>query len=66
MMEAWDGKKVAVFFTKATDSPNVIYLINLKGQKVEPIKKLIHNSFNRNPGNDHEFTDQLRRIYSGK
>jgi len=63
MMIEWDDfKSAAVFYTKKTDDPHTITLINLRGQRT-PIQKTKHNSFNKNPGNDQEFVQTLRKSF---
>lgn len=53
----------AVFTSQKSDYDNVIYLVNENGQPVKPPVKFNHDSFNRNPGNDHHFVAQLRQKF---
>ena len=62
MMIEWDDfKSIAVFYTKKTNDPHSITLINLRGEK--HIVDFNHESFNKNPGNDQNFVQMLRRSY---
>lgn len=62
MFETWSGNnKMATFVQRYKDPMNVIYLLTLRGKDIIPPKKFEHESFNRNPGNDHSFEAWLRK-----
>lgn len=62
LMAEWDrfyhSKAVFVSFAKA---PNVVYLVNKHGKKIDPPQPIEHESRNQNPGNDWNFTDRMRK-----
>jgi len=62
MMSMWDhyNASKAVFVSQDKEE-NAIYLVKLHGNKIEPPRKFVHDSFNKNPGNDNKFVRKLRR-----
>ena len=62
MMVEWDNQNesAAVFVTQK-NKPNKIYVVNVKGHKIDPPREFEHNSFNSNPGNDNSFINMLRK-----
>ena len=65
MMVEWDSwnHSAAVFVTQK-NKPNKIYVINVKGHKIDPPKELEHDSFNSNPGNDNSFVSFLQKNFT--
>jgi len=65
MMVEWDSwnHSAAVFVTQKT-KPNKIYVVNVKGNKIDPPRELEHDSFNSNPGNDNSFVNILRKEFT--
>lgn len=64
----WADSSVAVFFTKKSDFSGLeemtrrIYLINVRGKEVSPIRGFEFESINNNPGNDKSFINSLRNL----
>ena len=58
----WDNfyRSVAVFVADKKDN-TLLYLVNHKGQEIKPPMEYGFDSMNNNPGNDHIFTNLLRK-----
>lgn len=62
LVMAWGSTHTigSVFFQKVID-PRNLFLINIRGKRIDPMKEFEHDSFNANPSHDQDFVEYLRK-----